>query len=143
MKYFISVLATLATAFLLMGADPTNYVSHDKISAAFAGKGGQLSKGSDFTASANKRTGPGEVEVHVKETDIFYIVDGEATLVTGGEMVGGKQTTENQFRGTDIKGGETHHVTKGDVVTIPAGTPHWFKEVPKEVHYLTVKVLKQ
>jgi quercetin dioxygenase-like cupin family protein len=137
LKYLVSVFAILATGFLLMGADQANYVSHDKVT-----KGGSLSKGSDFTASALKRTSPGQVEIHVKETDIFYVMDGEATLVTGGEMIGGKQSKENQFLGTDIKGGETHHLTKGDVVTIPAGTPHWFKEVPKEIQYLTIKVLK-
>jgi mannose-6-phosphate isomerase-like protein (cupin superfamily) len=125
-----------------MGAELSTYVGHEKVTTAFAGKGGQLAKGPDFTASANKRTGPGQVEVHVKETDIFYIVDGEATFVTGGEMVGGKQSKENQFLGTDIKGGEVHHLAKGDVVTIPAGVPHWFKEVPKEVQYFVVKVLK-
>ena len=47
-----------------------------------------------------------------------------------------------QWLGTDIEGGETHHLTKGDVITIPAGTPHWFKEVPKSINYHMVKVLK-
>ena len=82
------------------------------------------------------------MEVHDKETDIFYIVDGEATFVTGGKMIGGKQTRANQWLGDDIQGGETHHLAKGDVITIPAGTPHWFKEVPKSINYYMVKVLK-
>ena len=45
-----------------------------------------------IAASGARRTGPGQVEVHDKETDIFYIVDGEATFVTGGKMIGGKLT---------------------------------------------------
>ena len=57
-------------------------------------------------------------------------------------MVGGRQTAPNQLRGSDVKGGESRHLTKGDVIVVPAGTPHWFKEVPKTVSYYVVKVLK-
>jgi mannose-6-phosphate isomerase-like protein (cupin superfamily) len=79
--------------------------------------------------------------VHDKETDIFYVTDGEATIVTGGTMVGGKQKSPGQMLGTNIEGGESRHLTKGDVMVIPAGTPHWFKEVPKSVTYFVVKVI--
>ena len=132
-----------ALAGVLLAGDPTpvTYVDSEKVSAALA-KGGALAKGDDFTVSGARRTGPGQVEVHEKETDIFYIVDGEATFVTGGKMIGGKQTRANQWLGDDIQGGETHHLAKGDVITIPAGTPHWFKEVPKSINYYMVKVLK-
>jgi quercetin dioxygenase-like cupin family protein len=81
--------------------------------------------------------------VHDKETDVIYVVDGTATFVTGGTMVGGKMTTPGQLMGSDIKGGQTHHLSKGDVIVIPARTPHWFKEVPQSVSYYVVKVLKQ
>src|SRR5271170_2173817 len=135
MKLLMMTFATLATVALLFAADGTvTYVDHDKTSVALA-KGGALAKGDDFTVSGARRTGPGQVEVHDKETDIFYIVDGEATFVTGGKMIGGKQTRANQWLGVDIQGGETHHLAKGDVITIPAGTPHWFKEVPKSINY--------
>ena len=80
--------------------------------------------------------------MHNKETDIFYVIDGEATLVTGGTVVGGKTTAPDQIRGTEVQGGETHHLAKGDFIVIPAGTPHWFKEVPKSINYYTVKVVK-
>jgi len=40
------------------------------------------------------------------------------------------------------EGGETHHLSKGDVIVVPAGTPHWFKEVPESISYYVVKVLK-
>jgi mannose-6-phosphate isomerase-like protein (cupin superfamily) len=93
--------------------------------------------------SGNHREGPGQVEVHEKETDILYMVDGEATFVTGGTMVGGKQTAPGQLRGSDVKGGETRHLKKGDLVVVPAGIPHWFKEVSPLINYLTVKVIKQ
>ena len=141
---FTTTAAALATAALLLAADEkpaTTYVDHDKVGVAFT-KGGALAKGPDFAASGARRAGPGQVEVHEKETDIFYIIDGEATFVTGGTMIGGKVSRPDQLVGTDIQGGETHHLTKGDVITIPAGTPHWFKEVPKSINYYMVKVIK-
>ena len=133
----------LAAVALLFAADPApvTYVDSAKVATALE-KGGALAKGSDFTVSGARRTGPGQVEVHDKETDIFYVVDGEATFVTGGRMIGGKQTRPDQWLGESIEGGEVHHLAKGDVITIPAGTPHWFKEVPKSINYYMVKVLK-
>ena len=134
-------LAILTCAALASAADVTTYVDHDKAAVALA-KGGALASGSDYKVSGARRDKAGQVEVHEKETDIFYIVDGEATFVTGGKMIGGKQTRANQWLGDDIQGGETHHLAKGDVIAIPAGTPHWFKEVPKSINYYMVKVLK-
>ena len=132
-----------AAASMLFAADPAPviYVDSAKVAAVLE-KGGALAKGSDFTVSGARRTGPGQVEVHDKETDIFYIVDGEATFVTGGKMINGKQMRPDQWLGESIEGGEVHHLAKGDVIAIPAGTPHWFKEVPKSVNYYMVKVLK-
>ena len=57
-------------------------------------------------------------------------------------MIGGKNTKAGEWLGTDIQGGESHHLSKGDVIVIPAGVPHWFKEVPKSVSYFGVKVIK-
>lgn len=145
MKSVLALAAFLAVAALLIGqqghSSAVTYVPHDKVAAALA-KGGSLVGASGFTVSGNHRNGPGQVEVHDHETDILYIVDGEATLVTGGTMIGGKVTTPGQRRGTEIQGGETHHLSKGDVVVVPAGIPHWFKEVPGPISYYVVKVIK-
>lgn len=125
------ILWTGLASFTLLAADtqPATYASHETVAAALA-KGGSLAKGSDYTVSGARRGGPGQVEVHEKETDIIMITDGEATFVTGGAMVGGKMSKAGQWLGSDIQGGESRHLTKGDLVVIPAGTPHWFKEVP-------------
>jgi mannose-6-phosphate isomerase-like protein (cupin superfamily) len=104
--------------------------------------GGTLAATPELSVAFNKRTGPGEVEVHDRVTDTFHIIDGEATLVVGGTLVGGKTTEPGQQRGTSITGGQTFHLVKGDVVVIPAGLPHWFKEVPHSVVYYTVKVIR-
>ena len=134
--------AVLFGAAILMGADAAIYIGHDKVTDALA-KGGSLATTKAYTISGSHRTAAGQVEVHDKETDILYITDGEATFVTGGKMVGGKMSKAGQWVGSDITGGETHHLVKGDVITIPAGMPHWFKEVPKSVSYFVVKVLKE
>lgn len=141
MKFLLALTALFTTAVLLTAADGVIYVDHDKVAAALA-KGGPLARGSDLTVSGSFRNKGGSVEVHEKETDVIYVVDGSATFVTGGTMVGGKSTKPGQHIGSDIKGGETHKLTKGDVIVVPAGTPHWFKEVPTTVSYYVVKVLK-
>jgi len=138
---YVLVLAALLTAALLLGAaaesTAVTYVDREKVTT-----GGSLVTAPDYTVSVLRRTAAGQVEVHEKETDIFYVTDGEATFVTGGTMVGGKVSRPNQLLGTDIQGGETHHLKKGDVIVIPAGTPHWFKEVPQSIQYFTVKSIK-
>ena len=131
------IFATLGT-FMMTAAEPTvTYVGHEKVA-----KGGSLVTQPDLAVQMATRTGPGQVEVHEKETDVFHVLDGEATFLTGGKMVDGKKTKEFQWLGTSMEGGEVHHLTKGDVIVIPAGVPHWFKEVPKRIEYHVVKVIK-
>src|SRR4029077_492008 len=142
MKYWMTLLILVSAAAVLMGADTATYIGHDKVADALA-KGGSLAATKEYTVSGAHRSAAGQVEMHEKETDILYVMDGEATFITGGTMVGGKMSKAGQWLGTDITGGQTHHLTKGDVVTIPAGMPHWFKEVPKSVSYFVVKVLKE
>jgi mannose-6-phosphate isomerase-like protein (cupin superfamily) len=135
------VFAALMPASLLIAADGVVSVAHDKMSEALA-KGGTVVDASNLKVSGSHRNGPGRVEVHEKETDVLYVIEGTATFVTGGTMVGGKTSSPGQMLGDDIKGGETHHLTKGDVLVVPAGIPHWFKEVPGQLSYFVVKVLK-
>jgi mannose-6-phosphate isomerase-like protein (cupin superfamily) len=146
MKRTFAVIGLVATCLALtsaqQAADQVTYVDAAKVSEAFA-KGGALGTGSDHVASVLRRVKPGQVEVHVKETDIFYIVDGTATFVTGGTVVGSKELRANQLTGTDIQGGQTHQLKKGDFISIPAGVPHWFKDVPASgVTYYMVKVVR-
>jgi mannose-6-phosphate isomerase-like protein (cupin superfamily) len=131
-----------SAALVLTAAEPeATYVGHEKVAELFA-KGGAVAKGDDFTASVLRRAAAGQVEVHLKETDTFYITEGEATFVTGGTIVGAKESRPGQLLGTDIRGGVTHYLTKGDIITIPAGVPHWFKEVKTPILYYMVKVIR-
>src|SRR5580693_3197089 len=119
MKIF---LLALTTTLGLMAADAT-FVDHDKVAAALK-KGGPLVNAPDLLVSGSHRDKAGQVEVHDSETDVIYVIEGSATFVTGGTMVGGKVTKPGQHLGTSVDGGESHHLTKGDVIVVPAGTPH-------------------
>jgi len=139
-----SALTGLTMAVYLIAAEPSSvvtYVGHEKVAAALS-KGGAIASGAGFTVGGYHREKAGQVEVHDKETDVIHVIDGEATFVTGGTIVGGKTTRPGQFVGDDITKGETHHLAPGDVIVVPAGTPHWFKTVPHSVSYYVVKVIK-
>jgi quercetin dioxygenase-like cupin family protein len=146
MKVLLAMMVLLAAGFVLIAADASRpaplYVDHDAMSLKLK-SGGQVTRTPTYSVSASHRDKAGQVEVHEKETDVFYVTDGQATFVVGGEMVGGKLTRPNQYLGDDIRGGETHNLSKGDVLVIPAGTPHWFKAVPGEVSYFVVKVIQE
>ena len=144
MKYFLTLALGLAAGiFLTRAAEPEGvaFFGHDQVGTALA-KGGTLLTRGTYMVQGSHRDKAGNVEVHDKETDVIYVVDGTATFVTGGTMIGGKDTRPGQHIGTDIKGGETHQLAKGDVVVVPAGTPHWFKVVPGQVSYFVVKVIQ-
>jgi len=144
MRFWLMVVSVLAVG-AISGAQSSDsavvHVDPDKVAAALA-KGGTLVTRPDLLVQGSHREAAGQVEVHDKETDVLYIIDGEATFAYGGRMVGGKVTRPGQWLGTSIDGGDTHHLGKGDVFVVPAGVPHWFKEVPKSVSYFVVKVIK-
>jgi mannose-6-phosphate isomerase-like protein (cupin superfamily) len=115
------------------------YIPHDKVSATMA-KGGQIIGDKGLIVLAQRR-GAGEVEVHEKTNHVFIIVEGEATFMTGGTLVGAKNTAPGQIRAASMEGGQAYHLTKGDVITIPAKTPHWFKEVQSQtIAYYAVNI---
>lgn len=138
-------LATFMASGVLMAAEgdsasAVNYVPSDKVATALA-KGGTLLNGPDFIVQGSHRDKAGNAELHVKETDVLYIIEGDATFVTGGTIIGRHEVRAEQIGGSGIEGGKTFHLKKGDVITIEAGVPHWFKET-SGVSYYVVKVKK-
>src|SRR5215510_8417051 len=110
-----------------------SYFPKEQVENAFA-KGAVLFNGSDkYMVHTSRRDKAGVAEVHVKDADIIYVQEGSATFVTGGTVVDPKPIAPDEIRGQEITGGETRTITKGDVVIVPAGTPHWFKEVPTPI----------
>ena len=144
MRSFIAVTIAVVAAVGLGLAMPrassnVTYIPADEVKAAFA-KGAVLLNNGSYQVHASRREEPGQVEVHVKDTDVIYMLEGTTTFVTGGTMVGGKTTAPDEIRGSNVQGGETRTLTKGDVIVVPNGTPHWFKEVSGPVLYYVVKV---
>lgn len=133
MKLFaVGAVVIMLSALTVADGVPTavTYVPHDKAAATFV-KGGQIIGDKGLVMLANRR-GAGEVEVHEKTNHVFIITEGEATFVTGGTLVNARQTAPGQTRASSVQGGTTYHLSKGDVITVPAKTPHWFKEVPTQ-----------
>ncbi len=82
-----------------------------------------------YNVSLEYRASVGNAAVHETEAELFYIVDGSATLVTGGKLTAEKRTNPENLSGTGIEGGESRHVAKGDFVMVPDHTPHWFSKI--------------
>lgn len=119
------------------------YYPHQQVAVAFA-KGETLAQGSSghaiYQVLTARRDRPGEVEVHSLDTDIMYVVKGTATFVTGGTVVNPKHTVPNEIRGQSIRGGTPHQLGPGDILIIPHGVPHWYKDVRPPYTYLVIKV---
>lgn len=92
-----------------------------------------------YRVNASRRDGPGEAEVHLKDSDIFYVREGSATFVTGGSVVEPRNLSPAEVRGKALQGGEERLIRAGDVITIPRGVPHWFKSVETPFTYYVVK----
>ena len=92
-----------------------------------------------YSATVIRRTAPDKAEVHQAVTDIWYVISGSGTLVTGGSLTEPVQTEPDELRGKAISGGEQRHVGKGDILTIPTGIPHWLSKIDGEIIYLVVK----
>jgi quercetin dioxygenase-like cupin family protein len=140
MRYLMIVLLAFGSVISAVAADEVTYVPKEKVAEAKS-KGGPLTRGSNYIVSISRRDKAGKVEVHADETDVLYILEGTATFVTGGTVVDGKTTRPGQILGESVNGGQSHSLSSGDVIVIPKGTPHWFKEVPGIVVYYVVKVL--
>jgi mannose-6-phosphate isomerase-like protein (cupin superfamily) len=143
LKTIVFVLALLASASAASTGEgvpaAVHYIPHDQVATVMS-KGGPIVNDPGLLILANRREAAG-VEYHEHTNHIFIIVEGEATFITGGTMVNPKRTNPDQMTATSIEGGQTFHLTAGDVITIPAKTPHWWKDVStKTVAYYAVNI---
>ena len=119
-------------------AQAATFIDSKAVSAAFA-KGMPLLETAGYKVHASRRVEPGQAEIHTLDTDVIYVVDGSATLVTGGKAIETKEIAPNEIRGTKIEGGQEHKIAKGEVIVIPNGVPHQFTAVSGELHYFVCK----
>jgi len=128
-----------------MGGDPAPAVSYwekSKVDEAFS-KGAVLfdaSDGRNYMVHASRREKPGQAEIHTKDADVIYVLQGSATFITGGEAVDAKATAPDELRGSSIRNGQSRLIAKGDVIIVPHSVPHQFLEVTNPFLYYVVKV---
>ena len=114
------------------------FIPAARVTAAFA-KGEPLVENGLHKVHASRREGPGLAEVHRRDTDIIYVLEGSATILTGGQVVDGKTTSADEIRGRSITGGTEQRLAKGDVFIVPKGVPHSFTQVQAPFLYYVVK----
>ena len=123
---------------MMKAAKDASFIDPKQVAAAFA-KGQPLLETAGYKVHASRRVEPGQAEIHTLDTDVIYVVDGSATLVTGGKAVDTKTIAPNEIRGSKIENGQEHQISKGEVVVIPNGVPHQFTAVTGELHYFVCK----
>ena len=82
-----------------------------------------------YSANLEYRAVVGPAATHEKEAEMFFVIDGGGTLVTGGKLVGETRANAENLNGTAIEGGATQAVAKGDFFIVPENTPHWFSKL--------------
>src|SRR4051812_50176294 len=133
MKYTSLLLLLLVTTpgWKVFAADDATktgviLIGHDKVAGAFA-QGGPLLSTNNFKVQAGHRTGPGEVELHERDTDIFYITEGSAVFVTGGKFTGGENNSSRGNPAQKKKRGGGEKNTKSDIFFITQSMTDLFK----------------
>jgi mannose-6-phosphate isomerase-like protein (cupin superfamily) len=129
MKHVAAIAASFTLGVFVTAAGvpmKVHYVNDDKVASTMV-KGGQIISDNGLIVLANRAV-QRDAELHEKTNHVFIIVDGEATFVTGGKLMNPRNTAPGQTRAEGIEGGDVHHLSKGDVITIPANTPHWWKD---------------
>jgi mannose-6-phosphate isomerase-like protein (cupin superfamily) len=126
-----------ASALTAQGRELAKKVDAHKVASA------PLATIGNRSFSLAHREGSGQVEWHEKQADILVIESGTVTVVYGGTMVNEKTTAPGEKRADSIKGGQEATLTVGDVIHIPAKTPHQMKLAPgQSLTYFVAKVVE-
>lgn len=120
-------------------ANGAAYFDANDVRAKFQ-TGGLLLDTTGYKIDAGRREAPGEVEYHEHVVDVMHVLDGDATVITGGEMVGAREVAPGELRAMSVEGGSEHRLARGDVLAIPNGVPHQFVKVSNPFLYFVVKV---
>lgn len=82
-----------------------------------------------YNANLEYRASVGPASIHERDAEIFYVIDGSATMMTGGKLVNESRTNPANLTGTGIEGGTSRNIAKGDFIVVPENTPHWFSAI--------------
>ena len=87
--------------------------------------------------------------IHSEVTEVYTVLEGSGTLVTGGRLIDPQPREDTALRrmvswpgwtGNGMEGGVTRQVAEGDIIIVPAGTPHYFSEIPESITYTIVRI---
>jgi mannose-6-phosphate isomerase-like protein (cupin superfamily) len=151
------ILASVGLAFTSAGfaqqapAEPKTYASAADVAALLAKakadhKDGQpivterILQLAPYNANLEYRASVGNAAVHEKEAEVFYVIEGSATMVTGGKLTEEKRANPENLNGTGIEGGISRTVSKGDFIIVPENTPHWFSSINGTIVLMTLHV---
>jgi mannose-6-phosphate isomerase-like protein (cupin superfamily) len=79
---------------------------------------------SPYRAQLEYRPGMAPAALHEKDAELMIVLEGTGNIVTGGKLVDEKRTNANNLSGSSISGGNSQTVVKGDMLIVPASTPH-------------------
>jgi glc operon protein GlcG len=127
-----------ARAFAAAGPATVGYVPASVVGDAFTANRSVIVTPA-FRVNPSSRSAPGEAEVHLWEADVMYVLNGAATLVTGGAVVAPRTIAPGEIRGERLEGGAVRRLSPGDVVHVPPGVPHWFSQVDGAFRYYVIK----
>jgi mannose-6-phosphate isomerase-like protein (cupin superfamily) len=91
-----------------------------------------------YNVSLEYRAAVANAAVHEREAELFYVIDGSATIVTGGKLADEKRTNAENLSGTGITGGTSRRVAKGDFIMVPENTPHWFSTIDGSITLMSL-----
>jgi mannose-6-phosphate isomerase-like protein (cupin superfamily) len=100
----------------------------------------QILRLAPYTANLEYRASVGTASVHETDAEFFYVIDGAATMVTGGKLTEEKRTNPANLTGSGIEGGVSKNVAKGDFIVVPEGTAHWFSAISSPLVLMTLHV---
>jgi mannose-6-phosphate isomerase-like protein (cupin superfamily) len=156
MRLFVMILAATASTVAAMAqqpaapAEPKTYSSAADVAALIAKARAErkdqptisqrILQLAPYNANLEYRASVGPAAVHETEAELFYVIEGSATMMTGGKLVNEKRTDAANLTGTAIEGGTSRAVAKGDFIIVPEKTPHWFSEINGTIVLMSLHV---
>jgi mannose-6-phosphate isomerase-like protein (cupin superfamily) len=111
-------------------------VDANKVQELIGGAGMQLR----VAIQHDKDKPPAAAELHDASDDVYYVLDGSATLTLGGKLDAPKETEPGEWRAQKIVGGQQYEISKGDLIIVPRGTPHQRSTAGKDFTMILIKV---
>ena len=93
-----------------------------------------------YNANLEYRASVGPAAIHENEAEMFCVIEGSGTMVTGGKLANEKRTNASNLTGTGIEGGTSREVSKGDFIMVPDNTAHWFSAINGYIVLMTLHV---